>query len=258
MNEKTLYNAFAGISDTLTDAAYDAKIPPRKRTAKKAVAAILSLALVIGALTAAVLFAGGIINKPMTNNESAPAAESDGIIYRSENGDVTVRKIEPLEKPSLIVFKWKAMDDITFKKDVTTVFTGTVTDVTEISMSYTFMDQDVVDYWSLLTVNVNDMIKGDVSEGENVTVLFELSSHRYNRGITIEKDKEYVFYLMKTSEIDNILDYTPIADYIYHVPGPCFVPISEPQVPELLAVIGAKEETCGEEFVEALREYYYE
>ncbi len=54
MNEKTLYNAFAGISDTLTDAAYDAKIPPRKRTAKKAVTAILSLALVIGVVMLAV------------------------------------------------------------------------------------------------------------------------------------------------------------------------------------------------------------
>ena len=143
-----------------------------------------------------------------------------------------------------------------FTVAVCTVFTGVVTDVTEISMSYEYMDQNVVDYWSLLTVTVKDAISGDLTNNDTATVLFELSSHRYYDGITIEKGKEYVFYLIKSSESESILDYTPLADYIYHVPAICFVPIAEPQVTELLEAMGAEEGTCGEEFIEVLRDYY--
>ena len=175
--------------------------------------------------------------------------------------NAAVEYIEPLDDPHTVVFQWKPMDDVTFKEGVTTVFTGTVTDVREISMSYNYMDQDVVDYWSLLTVNVKDAIKGDKPESDTVTVLFEISSHRYyscacNDDITVEKGGEYVFYLIKTDESEGILNYTPIADYIYHVPGTCFVQVTQPQLPELLGLIGAEEGTCGEAFVEALRKYY--
>ncbi|MBO7399602.1 MAG: hypothetical protein J6U75_00155 [Clostridia bacterium] len=167
-----------------------------------------------------------------------------------------VKSVEPLEVPNIIVFIWKALDENTLKNGVTTVFTGVVTDVTEISMSYEYMDQNVVDYWSLLTVTVKDAISGDLTNNDTATVLFELSSHRYYDGITIEKGKEYVFYLIKSSESESILDYTPLADYIYHVPAICFVPIAEPQVTELLEAMGAEEGTCGEEFIEVLRDYY--
>ncbi|MBQ6043464.1 MAG: hypothetical protein IJL41_04915 [Clostridia bacterium] len=169
-----------------------------------------------------------------------------------------VKSVEPLEVPNIIVFIWKALDENTLKNGVTTVFTGVVTDVTEISMSYEYMDQNVVDYWSLLTVTVKDAISGDLTNNDTATVLFELSSHRYYDGITIEKGKEYVFYLIKSSESESILDYTPLADYIYHVPAICFVPIAEPQVTELLEAMGAEEGTCGEEFIEVLRDYYHE
>jgi hypothetical protein len=167
-----------------------------------------------------------------------------------------VKSVEPLEVPNKIVFIWKALDENTLKNGVTTVFTGVVTDVTEISMSYEYMDQNVVDYWSLLTVTVKDAISGDLTNNDTATVLFELSSHRHYDGITIEKGKEYVFYLIKSSESESILDYTPLADYIYHVPAICFVPIAEPQVTELLEAMGAEEGTCGEEFIEVLRDYY--
>ena len=63
-------------------------------------------------------------------------------------------------------------------------------------------------------------------------------------------------YLSKVSELENGFYFAPVADYIYHLPAPCMVPYDEPQYLSLLATIGAEEDACGEDFVEALKKYY--
>ena len=269
MNETTLYNAFAKISDTLTDTAYDAKKPARARVTGKLAAASLALVIVAAAAILVPAFSKAPVTE--TSGTEASAPNDENILYRSENGEFTIRKVEPLENPRYSASEWEEITD-KMMVGANDVFLGTIVDVTEVffDLGHTPDDLyiegvgylcDLSRYRSLITVEVKDIINGDLAKGDTVTFVFEVSSHNAEytagyRDIKPEKNKDYVFYLSKTSELANGFYFTPVADYIYHLIAPCMIPYDEPQMPELLEVIGAEEGTCGKAFVDSLKRYY--
>ncbi|MBP5238471.1 MAG: hypothetical protein ILO64_05745, partial [Clostridia bacterium] len=243
--------------------AYEAKKPERtknfKTIAVAAAALVVAAAAIVGVMALRGRFDKNIVEK------------DDNILYRSENGNITVRVVEPLEKPIYRNSLWVPISD-GLMREATDVVLGTITNVTEIFFETEHKPDDwyiegvgyVTDlsrYRSLVTVKIKDTINGNLSAGESVTFIFYVSSRNaeytagYSEILPITGD-EYVFYLKKTAELDSGHFYIPIADYYYCLTGPCFVPYDEPQRPELLAVIGAEEGTCGEEFIEALKKYY--
>ena len=263
MNANTLYDAFAKISDSLTDTAYEAKKPERtknfKTIAVAAAALVVAAAAIVGVMALRGRFDKNIVEK------------DDNILYRSEDGEFVVRVVEPLEKPIFSNSLWVPISD-GLMREATDVVLGTITNVTEIFFESEHKPDDwyiegvgyVTDlsrYRSLVTVKIKDTINGNLSAGESVTFIFYVSSRNaeytagYSEILPITGD-EYVFYLKKTADLDSGHFYIPIADYYYCLTGPCFVPYDEPQRPELLAVIGAEEGACGEEFIEALKKYY--
>lgn len=222
-------------------------------TGKKVAAAALALLLV-----AAAVFAIPAVRGQFGKNN---VTEDANILYRSEDGDVTVRVVEPLEVPEIYDFEWDALTD-EMLNSAAYVFTGTVTDEKELAFDLGYKNPwdgtPLYFYMSLLDVKVDENIKGGLPIGDTVSVLFELSSHRINEsGIYAEKGKQYVFFLIKTDDLNNsIVDFTEIADYYYCIPANHFIPIESEQRFELLEIIGAEEGTCGKDFVEALRRYY--
>jgi hypothetical protein len=247
MNANTLYDAFAKISDSLTDTAYEAKKPERTKNFKTiaiaAAALVVAAAAIVGVMALRGRFDKNIVEK------------DDNILYRSEDGDFVVRVVEPLENPVYINTEWAVLTDSIIRRN-TDVFTGAITDITEISMTYRYMDQDVTDYLSLITAEVKDTLKGDLTKKETVTFIFPYSSRMACMEVDPEIGKEYAFYLTKTSELNHSLDYTPIAEYYYCIQGYCMTPLDEPQNNELLKIIGAEEGICGEAFVDSLKNYY--
>ena len=222
-------------------------------TGKKVAAAALALLIV-----AAAVFAIPAVRGQFGKNS---VTEDENIIYRSENGDVTVRVVEPREVPEIYHFEWEALSD-EMLNSAAYVFTGTVTDDKELAfdlgLKHPWDGTPLYEYRSLLDVKVDENIKGGLPIGGTVSVLFELSSHRTNEEeIYAEKGKQYVFFLIKTEDLDNsIVDFNEIADYDYCIPAIHLIPIESEQLFEFLEIIGAEEGTCGKDFVEALRRYY--
>ena len=188
---------------------------------------------------------------------SGDGGDGANVLYRSENGDFVVRKVEPLENPIYYHLEWSELSEERFKS-IPEVVTGTITDISEISVSYEYMGQGVItDYYSLLTVAVNDTITGELTKGKTVKVIFELSTYQMDESnIYPEVGKEYVFFLRDTSTLGKAYDYSTIAEYTYCVRPTCLVPIDEPQDPEYLAFIGAEEGAHGEKYISDLREFY--
>ncbi|MBP5754586.1 MAG: hypothetical protein J6W93_01945, partial [Clostridia bacterium] len=87
--------------------------------------AAAALALVI---VAAAVFAIPAVRGQFGKNS---VTEDANILYRSEDGKFTIRKVEPLENPNYSVFEWVPVDD-RMMHGATDVFVGTITDVTEI------------------------------------------------------------------------------------------------------------------------------
>ena len=269
MNANTLYDAFAKISDSLTDTAYEAKKPERTKSFKTIAIAAAALVVAAAAIFAIPAFRSDPNN--VSAVEDTSEVDDSNVLYRSENGEFVVRVVEPLEKPIYSNSLWVPISD-GLMREATDVVLGTITNVTEIFFETEHKPDDwyiegvgyVTDlsrYRSLVTVKIKDTINGNLSAGESVTFIFYASSRNaeytagYSEILPITGD-EYVFYLKKTAELDSGHFYIPIADYYYCLTGPCFVPYDEPQRPELLAVIGAEEGACGEEFIEALKNYY--
>jgi hypothetical protein len=218
--------------------------------AARVAAAALAL-VIVAAACAALLIKGNFTHQPKVQDDE------NAFVYYSGDTKITVKKVKPLESPINYTFEWMELSDEMFKR-ASEVVIGTITEIDEISVSYDYMEQGIItDYYSLLTVSVNDTIIGEFTKGKTVQVLFELSSHRINESNIYPKvGKEYVFFLCETSTLGTANDYSPIAEYVYCVQPPCFVPIDEPQDPHYLEFIGAEEEACGEELIEALKNYY--
>ncbi|MBO4500605.1 MAG: hypothetical protein J5760_00080, partial [Clostridia bacterium] len=150
MNENTLYNAFANISDSLTDAAYEANKPARAKKGKYAAIAaalVVAAAAIVGALALRGRFDKNVVEK------------DENILYRSENGDFTVRVVEPLDVPKSQELIW-APTTVQQLKDQAEVFIGTIEKVDEVEVSYVYDGVPCTNYYSLLTVRANDIIKG--------------------------------------------------------------------------------------------------
>ena len=211
-------------------------------------------ARVAAAALALVIVAAAVFAVPAVRGAFGAKVE-DNVLYRSENGDVVVRAVEPLETPEKAFVQWAPLTE-KIMKSVTNVISGTITDITEISMTYLIEDHDVTDYWSLITIDVKDTIKGGLPKDEAVTFMFPVCSRFSIEGITPEKGKEYVFFLRRTEDLGTEPDYTTIADYMYSVQSYCLVPLEEIQPIGLLDVIGADKETCGQRFIDKLKEYF--
>jgi hypothetical protein len=202
---------------------------------------------------------------------SGDGGDGANVLYRSENGDFVVRKVEPLENPIYLSRILMPISDEMINKP-TDVVLGKITDVTEIFIETEHKPDDyyiegagyvsdLLRYRSLVSVEVKDSIKGDISAGDTVTFVFAVSSRNMEytvdyMGKLPKVGEEYVLYLSKTSGLEEGNYYIPIADYYYNASLPCFIPYDEPQRPELLEIIGCEEGTCGEEFVVALKKYY--
>ena len=217
---------------------------------KKVAAAALALLIV-----AAAVFAVPAVRRQFGKNN---VTEDAIILYRSENGDITVRVVEPLENPIFHQFLWAPITEEKLKNQAE-VFVGTIQKVEEVEISYVYEGVTCTNYNSLLTVRADDMIKeaGSISEGTIIKALFPLSTRWTNEdGIYPHEGKEYVFFLQKTEDSIDILDLTSVADYYYRIAGNAFIPLDEEQNNSLLTLIGAEEGTCGEEFIEALKKFY--
>ncbi len=255
MNANTLYDAFAKISDSLTDTAYEAKKPERTKNFKTIAIAAAALVVAAAAIFAIPAFRSDPNN--VSAVEDTSEVDDSNVLYRSENGDFVVRVVEPLDVPKVYNYLWAPITD-NMLNSFSTVITGTIEKVEEIEISYSLFDQDLTAYWSLLTVSADDVIKGngDVIKGETVSVLSELSTHSANEdNIYPLVNEKYVFFLNKTSELKNVLDYSSIADYMYEMTGDAFIPLDEPQNQRLSEILGS-EDNFGEKFVEALANYY--
>lgn len=219
-------------------------------TGKKVAAAALALLLV-----AAAVFAVPAVRRQFGKNS---VTEDANILYRSENGDVTVRVVEPLDAPIKSQFLFLPITEEKLNS-MSEVFIGTVETVEEIEVTYELDGQLRKKYLSLLTVSVDEKIKrcGEVTEGSCVSLLFGFSTHFTNEdGIYPVEGKKYTFFLRKTSETVGIVDYSDIADYIYKIPCNAFIPTNEPQLTGLLDIIGAEKGAFGEEYITALRRFY--
>lgn len=255
MNANTLYDAFAKISDSLTDTAYEAKKPERTKNFKTIAIAAAALVVAAAAIFAIPAFRSDPNN--VSAVEDTSEVDDSNVLYRSENGEFVVRVVEPLDVPKVYNYLWAPITD-NMLNSFSTVITGTIEKVEEIEISYSLFDQDLNAYWSLLTVSADDVIKGngDVIKGETVSVLFELSTHSANEdNIYPLVNEKYVFFLNKTSELKNVPDYSSIADYMYEMTGDAFIPLDEPQNQRLSEILGS-EDNFGEKFVEALANYY--
>lgn len=220
-------------------------------TAGKRVAAA-ALALLI---VAAAVFAVPAVRRQFGKNN---VTEDANILYRSENGDITVRVVEPLDAPIKSQFLFLPITEEKLNS-MSEVFIGTVETVEEIEVTYELDGQLRKKYLSLLTVSVDEKIKrcGEVTEGSRVSLLFGFSTHFTNEdGIYPVEGKKYTFFLRKTSETVGIVDYSDIADYIYKIPCNAFIPTNEPQLTGLLDIIGAEKGAFGEEYITALRRFY--
>lgn len=214
-------------------------------------------ARVAAAALALVIVAAAVFAVPAVRRSFSAKVE-DNVLYRSENGDVVVRAVEPLGKPVYHEFIWAPITEEKLKNQAE-VFIGTIEKVEEVEVSYVYDGVPCTNYYSLLTVRANDIIKGSgsISEGTITKTLFPLSTRRINEdGIYPQEGKEYAFFLQKTIDGIDILDLTPVADYYYQIAAYVFIPLDEEQHKKILTLIGAEEGICGEEFVEALRNYY--
>ena len=272
MNANTLYDAFAKISDSLTDTAYEAKKPAHTKSAKK-----IAIAAAVLVVAAAAIFAIPAFRSDPNNVsavEDTSGVDDSNVLYRSENGDYTVRKANPDSLSGWSAACWMPVNDEMLHR-ASDVVVGTIKDITDIYIetgdhNYLETKHGVIDltevgrYKSLVTVEVKETINGDIAEGETITFLYEspLASYPKNTWSSTWGDesaivgRDYVFFLRKTSEKDYKFDLTPIAAYAYGIIGPCFVPYDEPQDASLLETIGAQKGTCGEEFIEAVKKYY--
>ncbi|MBR5746204.1 MAG: hypothetical protein IKX92_02970 [Clostridia bacterium] len=290
-NNEKLKNAFAAADEILFDPVDANAVTPSEEfirktgalvrkdraawwkilnTAGKRVAAAALALLIVASAAIGVMALRGDINGISAVVDSTTAGDRN-LIYRSEDGEFSIWKVEPLENP--IYFSRISMpisDDMINKP--TDVVLGKITDVTEIFIETEHKPDDyyiegvgyvsdLLRYRSLVSVEVKDSIKGDISAGDTVTFVFAVSSRNMEytvdyRGKLPKVGEEYVLYLSKTSGLEEGNYYIPIADYYYNASLPCFVPYDEPQRPELLEVIGCEKETCGEEFVVALKKYY--
>lgn len=179
------------------------------------------------------------------------------LVYFSGSNEIAVQAVPPHEPPAVCIYEWLPLsDDVLYS--ASNVFVGSVSDIQEISMTYEYMEQKVTDYWSLITVAVKSAIKveDEMWDGSSITVLFEVSSYQAEVGLQIETDKDYVFFLKKTSEVSGLLDYTPIADFLYCIPANNFIPVNEKQNTDLLALIGEREDCTGNAFIRALEKFY--
>ncbi|MBO7399952.1 MAG: hypothetical protein J6U75_01945 [Clostridia bacterium] len=186
--------------------------------------------------------------------------EDENILYRSENGDVVVRAVKPLEDLSRTRMLWQP---VTAEQlySAAEVFIGTIEKIDEVEITYEHMGLSVTSYRSLLTVSVDDIIKDDgkIVKGDTVKVVYGLSSYMTLEDGTYAKEGErHAFFLRRTSDKDSELDLalSNLAEYTYITNGHTFVPINEPQDTELLNVLGAEKETCGEAFIHTLKQFY--
>ena len=218
MNEKTLYNAFAKISDTLTDTAYDAKKPARARVTGKLAAASLALVIVAAAVILVPAFSKAPVTETSGTEASAPdvcltsAPNDENIIYRSESGDITVWKVsDDSVILSTAASEWDIINDKKLQS-ATDVVLGTPKDITKIYIdtgNHSYMENetgafdpfDYRHYYSLVTMEVKDTINGDIAEGETVTFIISLSSYMDHisawHDLPVEPGKDYVFFLKK-------------------------------------------------------------
>ena len=272
-NEK-LKNAFAAADEELFAAAENAAFTPsadferraaaivRKKngvtwrfvntTGKKVAAAALALVIV-----AAAVFAIPAVRGMFGKNN---VTEDANILYRSENGDITVRVVEPLDVSRRSDMTWAPITEEKLNS-AAEVFIGTIETIDEVEITHEIMDLTVTSYRSLLTVSVDSIIKesGETAKGDTVSVVFGLSSRMVIDGGTLpEKGKQYAFFLRKTADKESELDQalSEVAEYTYMIAGVAFIPMDETQDPLLLKTIGAGDEIKGDEFINALRDYY--
>ncbi len=186
--------------------------------------------------------------------------EDENILYRSENGDVVVRAVKPLEDLSRTRILWQP---VTAEQlySAAEVFIGTIEKIDEVEITYEHMGLSVTSYRSLLTVSVDDIIKDDgkIVKGDTVKVVYGLSSYMTLEDGTYAKEGErHAFFLRRTSDKDSELDLalSNLAEYTFKTNAYTFIPINEPQDQELLNVLGAEEGIYGEEYIEALKKFY--
>ena len=214
-------------------------------------------ARVAAAALALVIVAAAVFAVPAVRRSFGAKVE-DNVLYRSENGNIVVRAVEPLGKPVSHEFIWAPITEEKLKNQAE-VFVGTIQKVEEVEISYVYEGVTCTNYNSLLTVRADDIIKeaGSISEGTIIKTLFPLSTRWTNEdGIYPQEGKKYVFFLQKTEDSIDILDLTSVADYYYQIAGNAFIPLDEEQDSSILTLIGAEEEACGEEFIEVLKKFY--
>lgn len=256
MNGNTLYNAFANISDSLTDAAYETKKPARAKKGKYAAVAALAIITTAAAVFAIPAFRGETDNGSAV--EAVSKVDDSNVIYRSENGDVAVRVVEPLEEPKISESLWLPITEGKLLSSAE-VMIGTIEDIKEIEFTGKWMGIDIEGCRSILTVTADEMIRGsgDITKGSTVKIVSGLCSRLLNEdGIYPEKGRKYAFFLKRTSENPYGVDLSAIAEYTYNISGYAFIPLDEPQAADLLKMIGAGENACGEAFVDSLKNYY--
>ena len=180
--------------------------------------------------------------------------KEEGRVYLSGRLEVTFRHADPLEEPAEWDFEWMPLTE-EMLNGVTDVLVGRITEIEEIAVCNEMFGNAIMDYWSLITVSVSEKIRnGDgIEQGDRISVLFELSSHRTEDRFLPESGKEYVFFLRKTAELNEAIDYAPAADYMYKILPLCLIPVDEPQNPDLLRIIGVDEDISAASFIETLR-----
>ncbi len=89
----------------------------------------------------------------------------------------TAEAVGPCEDPPNVLIDWALFDDDSLK-NLDCVISGTVTEVVELALDYVDdYGADPTRYISLLTVTVNDVVKGSVVPGDTVTGLYVMSSY---------------------------------------------------------------------------------
>ena len=81
-------------------------------------------------------------------------------------------------------------------------------------------------FGSCITVRIDDNLYGDLSKGDKITVLYELSSYDCgDTGLLLKEGESYYFFLSSVEKImeqlkENFVDYKVMGDYFCTIAPP--------------------------------------
>ena len=161
-------------------------------------AVVACLCIVVG-----ILFGTGVFN---VSPVIPPDVGTDSnILYQSNNVEVSL--LENSETTTYFHYEWATLsDDVVYTKN-TVILTGVASNVRQASVSYKFMDQNVVDNITIFDIEVSDVLAcrtGSYKQGDTVTMGVGYNMNTYGEGLpVIEEGKEYLIFCYVAAEKEN-------------------------------------------------------